>query len=584
MNDLQRSVLAITIALVVLLATFILRTTGGQAERVRLVETQLQFDSSFACDTARSLATRFPKRAMGTDNGKAAAEWIASEMRRLGLRTEQQEFSAWIGGTRTEGRNVIGIDEGVRDATLVVVAHYDIPFHVREGAMDDASGIGVLLALARVFSKEEQKKEIIFMASDGEEWGMLGARHFVKEYPSPKRIRAVISLDCVGPENPERISLLGEGQFRGYVPLWLWMLGDDCVLQVGGQPRPHTLLMQYASRAVNISSTDQGPFLRVGIPAINLGFSRSDSEIARTVYHTTLDTSDNLKPELFDVYGRAAELMIRSVDVLDYSIDNNPSYLRTGKRMYVGRAGLLTIQILFFLPLLLATSFQYYNLRTGERFLSEALVEAANIGLFTLPPCVALASLYLLVSTNFIPRYECYPATPLDPFLTAPDWGAISIVAAAFVATWVVVSLVRRALPLWGRPHFASSKAVCLDMLLTLSLVALILNGFAASLFLAPAAILWVWIEQSPKVGHRILNLLFAGATAAPIVLLIYMLSKKLLLGPYVFWYLVLGAGYGFFSPPAVLLAIGAATLGGRLLQKSLMKADTVAEPEAENK
>jgi len=242
MTDLQRSVLAITTALIVLLAVFILRTTGNQAERVRPVEAQLRFDPSFASDEARSLATRFPERAMGTEDAKAAAEWIASEMKRLGLQTERQEFSAWIGGARTEGRNVIGIDEGVRDSALVGVAHYDSPFHVREGAMDNAGGSGVLLALARVFSKEEQKKEIVFIASDGEEWGMLGARHFVREYPSPGRIRAVISLDYVGPENPERISLLGEGQFRGYVPLWLWMLAEDCILRVGGQPKPHSLL------------------------------------------------------------------------------------------------------------------------------------------------------------------------------------------------------------------------------------------------------------------------------------------------------------------------------------------------------
>ena len=582
MNDLQRSVLAITSALVVLLGALIVRTTGGQAERVRVAETQLQFDSASAYNNARSLATRFPKRAMGTDDGTAAADWIGAEMRKLGLRTERQKFSAWIGGELVEGHNVIGIDEGVRDSAIVAVAHYDIPFHVREGAMDDASGVGVLLELARVFSKEEQKKEIVFIASDGEEWGMLGARHFVDEYPTPKRIRAAISLDCVGLENPERVSLAGEGQFRGYVPLWLWVLAEDCVLRVGGKPRPRTLLMQYTSRAVNISATDQGPFLRAGIPGINFGFSRSDSPLSRKVYHTVLDTSENLRPELFDICGRAAELTIRSVDALDYSMDNNPHYLRTSKRMHIGRASLLTFQILFFLPLLLATCFQYYNLRTGERFLNEAFVEVANIGLFILPWLVALAALYLLVWTNLIPRYELYPATPLDPFLADPDWKAIAIVAVVFVASWAAVSYARHSLSLRGRPGFAGSKAVCLDMLLTLSVVALILNGFAATLFLAPAAIMWVWIEQSPRAGRRALNLLFAAAGAAPFVLLMVTLSKTLLLGPYVFWYLLLGAGYRFFSLPAVLIAVGAATLGGRLLQKSFMKADAVDEMETE--
>jgi len=583
MTDLQQSVVAITSALVILLATLILRTTGSQAERVHVAETELRFNASLACDKARSLATRFPERGMGADGGEAASEWIAAEMEKVGLQTERQKFSAWIAGERIEGQNVIGIDEGVRDSALALIAHYDIPFHVREGAMDNASGVGVLLELARVFSAEEQTKKIIFIASDGEEWGMLGARHFAQEYPAPKQIRAAISLDYVGLENPEIVSLHGVGQFRGHVPLWLWLLAEDCVSRVGGQPRPHSLLKQYTSRAVNISSTDQGPLLSAGIPAIGFGSSRSGSPLSRKVYHTVMDTSENLRPELFDVFGRAAELLVRSIDALDYSMNNNPQYLRTGKRMYVGGSGLLIIQVLLFVPLLLATSFQYYNLRPVERSLREALIEVANIGLFALPWIAALGVLYALIWTNVIPRYELYPATPLDPFLTTPHWWGISIVVVVCVAVWVAVSVVRRSLSLWGRPDFANSKAVCLDMLLTLSLVALILNGFAASLFLAPAAIMWIWIEQSPKAGRRVLNLLLVGAAAIPLVLLTVTLSRNLMLGTSVFWYMLLGVGYRFFSPPAALIAVGAATLGGRLLQKSFVRPDTEVDVETED-
>jgi hypothetical protein len=562
MTELQRSILAISIALAILLATLIVRSTGSQAEKVRVIEAKLLFDPSSACEEARRLATRYPRRAMGTDDGRAAAQWIESEMKRFGLRTQQQEFSAWVAGYRMEGQNVVGTHDGVREGAIVIIAHYDIPFHVHEGAMDDASGVGVLLELARVLSQEEQEKTLVFIASDGEEWGMLGARHFVKEYPDPKRIRAVISLDNVALEEPKKMRLLGEGQFRGYAPLWLWLLAEDCVSRVGGEPRLPTLLTQYLSHAVNISSTDQGPFLREGVPGIDLGAGSSNSPLARKVYHTPLDTSENLKPELFDIYGRAAELMVRSLDALDYSMDNNPDYLRTGRRMYVGRLGLLTFQIVFFLPLLLATGFQYYNLRTRKKFLGDVFAELGNIGLFMLPWLSALAVLYALVRTNFIPRYELYPATPLDPFLYHPRWGAIGIVAAAFVATWVAVTFIRRALSLWGRPDFNGSKAVCLDTLATLSVVALILNGFAAGLFLAPAALLWVWVEQGPRLARRALNVALVVAGTAPLVLLTVMLSKRLMLGPYVFWYLLLAAGYRFFSPFAVLIAAGGVTVG----------------------
>jgi hypothetical protein len=495
-------------------------------------------------------------------------------MKRAGLRTEQQEFEAWIAGRRVGGRNIIGVDEGIREDAIVLIAHYDIPYHVRQGAMDDASGVGVLLELARIFSHEEQKKTIIFVASDGEEWGMLGARHFVKEYPGLKRIRAVISLDDVRLENPERIYIRGEGQFHGYAPLWLWMLAEDCATRVGGEPKSPDPLSQYLAQAINISSADQGPFLRAGIPGINIGGDHSDSPLAQKVYHTPLDTIENLNPDLFEILGRTAELMIHSIDALDYSMDNTSYYLRTGKRTYVGRAGTITLQAFLFLPLLLVTGFQYYNVRFRKKFMSAVLAEVANICLLFLPWLAALATLYYMVWTNFIPRYELYPATTLDPFLRNPNTRAAAILAAELVGGWIVVSVARRLLSLWGRPDFTSAKAVCLDTLLTVSMIALALNGFAASLFLAPAALLWVWIEGDGGLLRRALNVVLALAAATPLALMLVMFAAKLSLGPYIFWYLLTGAGYRFFSPQAVLITAAALTIGVRLLQKSLTRSN----------
>lgn len=591
MTELQRSILVISSALAILLAALILRATGNQAEKARITKTEPRIEFSSAYEKARLLATRFPERATGATGGQDAAKWIEKEMSALGLQTGEQRFDAWIAGEQITGRNVIGVDEGTRAGVIVIIAHYDIPFHVREGAMDDASGVGVLLELARVFSREEQEMTLIFVASDGEEWGMLGARHFVKEYPNLdlirgsdrdlKRIRAVVSLDYVPLEKPEQVFIHGEGQFHGYVPLWLWMLAEDCVTQAGGDPQSVGSLMHYVSQAVNISGTDQGPFLKAGVPGVDFGGSRSNSPLASKIYHTTMDTSENLKPEIFEVYGKAAELMIRSLDVLGYSMDNNPCYLRTGKRMYVGRNGLLALQLFIFVPLLLATAFQYYNLRLRDGFLRDAGIEFGNIGLFLLPSLSALATLYLLVSRNYIPRYELYPATPLDPFLESPDWKAVAIVAAACFAVWIAVWLLRWFLSMRKKPNFESSKAVCLDVLLTLSIVGFFFNGFAASLFLGPAALLWIWIDRRRGPMGWALNIILAFAAALPLVFLVITFATRLMLGPYVFWYLFLGTGYRFFSPAAVLIAIGAATVGGRLLLKALA-GGVMPAPEAE--
>ena len=79
---------------------------------------------------------------------------------------------------------------------------------------------------------------------------------------------------------------------------------------------------------------------------------------------------------------------------------------------------------------------------------------------------------------------------------------------------------------------------------------------------------------------QRCSTLLLILGAAAPFVLLVISLSRQLTLGPYAFWYLLLGAGYGFFSPFAVLITFATATAGARLLQQSFLRESVTASSE----
>lgn len=577
MTYLQRSLLLISIVLAILLAGLILQSAPKQADTIATPDVELDFDPDSAYELTKELVAAHPERAMGTENAQNAADWIADKMKQLKLQTEIQEFSAWIHGVPTRGRNVIGIDAGSQDRAIILLAHYDIPFHVREGAMDDASGVGVLLELARVFSRKNQEKTLVFVASDGEEWGMLGARHFLDSYQTPNRIFSAISLDYVRVEDPEKIYLRGEGQFRGYAPQWLWVLSADCVRKAGGTPMPPHPLMHYVNRAVDICSTDQGLFVSAGIPAINLGGNKSDSPLARKIYHTQMDTSENLSPELFSVYGKVAELLVQSLDALNYQPKIEGYYLPLQGKSYLGRYFLLALQMFIFFPLFLATLFQYYNIRPRNDFVIAVLLEALNFGLFLLPWLLSVVVLHLLVRMNYIPRFELYPATPLDPFLYNPLWLPIAITAAVFIVSWVSVALVRQFVPIFKRPDFSVTKAVGLDVLLTASAFAFILNGFAATFFLAPAALSWIWVERGRNAFRFSLNPLLIMAGTIPFILLLISFSSSLHLGWFVLWYIFLGIAYNFFSPAAVFIAIAVGTVGGRLLQQWLLE-----KPEAQ--
>ncbi len=67
------------------------------------------------------------------------------------------------------------------------------------GANDDASGVAVVLELARVMSKKKYPCTIIFMAVQGEEQGLVGARHMAgKLKSSGANLIAMLNNDIVG--------------------------------------------------------------------------------------------------------------------------------------------------------------------------------------------------------------------------------------------------------------------------------------------------------------------------------------------------------------------------------------------------
>jgi len=49
------------------------------------------------------------------------------------------------------------------------------------GADDNASGVAVLLELAQLLGRElKPSRNLVFVAFDGEEWGLRGSRHYVE--------------------------------------------------------------------------------------------------------------------------------------------------------------------------------------------------------------------------------------------------------------------------------------------------------------------------------------------------------------------------------------------------------------------
>jgi Zn-dependent M28 family amino/carboxypeptidase len=67
------------------------------------------------------------------------------------------------------------------------------------GANDNASGVAMLLNLAKYYSQHPQKYSIAFMAFGAEEVGLLGSKYYVEHPLFPlKQIKFLVNFDIVG--------------------------------------------------------------------------------------------------------------------------------------------------------------------------------------------------------------------------------------------------------------------------------------------------------------------------------------------------------------------------------------------------
>lgn len=98
-----------------------------------------------------------------------------------------------------------GTDEKLKDECIIIGGHMD---HVGDnmngtynpGAFDNASGTAAMLEIARTVAKNDikPKKTIVFIAFNGEEYGLLGSEYYAEEPVFPINKAVMINLDMVG--------------------------------------------------------------------------------------------------------------------------------------------------------------------------------------------------------------------------------------------------------------------------------------------------------------------------------------------------------------------------------------------------
>ena len=238
----------------------------------------------------------FGARPVGSDESRRTAEYIVTTLQKLGWTVELQEFTY----RGVAGRNIIAS----RGAGPLVVlgAHYDTrsvadrdlvePTQPVLGANDGASGVAVLLELARTLDVDSGPLEVWLAFFDAEDQGNISgwpfsvgasymAQHLVAEP------QAIVVVDMVGDQEQQ---FLWETNSDPGLQRTLWAIAADLGYEDYFVPRDGYAIID-----------DHLPFRQLGVVAVDI------IDFDYPYWHTTQDTPDKVSSESLQRVGRGLE-------------------------------------------------------------------------------------------------------------------------------------------------------------------------------------------------------------------------------------------------------------------------------------
>jgi hypothetical protein len=219
--------------------------------------------------------TGFKTRAAGTAENQAAVALVEKWLGEQGLELSRSCYKKGACSVVAERKG-----SEAPDQVILLLAHLDSVGKDFAGADDNASGTAVLMEIARVLKKYGNKKTIRFFATNGEELGLLGAKHYVKELSASgelKNIVLAINMDMVGYNSNGVVELETEAREEA-MALWFAELA-----------RTYTSLKPKIT--LGAWGSDHVPFLKAGVPAL---LTIEDWSTKTPCYHLACDLPETL--------------------------------------------------------------------------------------------------------------------------------------------------------------------------------------------------------------------------------------------------------------------------------------------------
>lgn len=286
----------------------------------------------------KQLQSNYPYRQVNSSNGmlSGAEEWLKAQIATMGYEYMAQPFTMTSadGVTPCYGENLIFSKQGASDRVIVVGAHYDC-VEQTFGTDDNASGVGVLLELASIYSTKESPYTIRFILFSAEEPGCLGSQYYVDNLSQEERdrIACMINIDTIAAGDNMYLYGGTVDDSGSIVQDWAVYQAQSAADLLGLDMSFHPDVNDSFPTPTKATASDQMPFANVGIPYIYCEASNWNGEPYTNFYQTSNSAVDGgtimHKAEydnltfIENTFGtRAYEHLQAYAKLLDYLLEN----------------------------------------------------------------------------------------------------------------------------------------------------------------------------------------------------------------------------------------------------------------------
>lgn len=243
--------------------------------------------TAFSADRAMTDVAAIARKPHPTGSAEIAQvrEYLLARISELGLEVSVRPGLGFLsrngnGLTVAAVQNLVGVLPGKDRAlpAVLVMSHYDsVPNS--PGAADDTTGVAAALEMARALKADgAHARDVIFLFTDAEEPGLLGADAFFGRDPLADRIGVVVNMEARG--DAGRAAMFQTGPGNGALM--------TLFARTAKGPSANSMASTVYEKMPN--DTDFTHAVKKGLPGLNLAFI--DDQLG---YHTPLARPDHLE-------------------------------------------------------------------------------------------------------------------------------------------------------------------------------------------------------------------------------------------------------------------------------------------------